>query len=399
MTSIHYVARTASGKLVEGVVEEAGRETIISQLKDYGLELVNIKEDKAPRQRERARPLGDNESAALARDLATIMSTGVPLGDGLRDLAIHATPSRQLLFHTIAEEVESGQSLADALQSRGGKLSPQFVAAVRAGERSGSLDTTLNRLGEHLEWRAAMRAQMIPAIAYPAGLMLASCSLVALVAFYLVPKIAEPLLKVKMELPWITKAVLAGSHAVQNYGLYLFIAIITFAAGFFTYRTTQRGRVRIDRCLLKIPILGTLWIKTAGAEFAATLGTLYRAGLPLNESLELMEQSAENRAIAERLRIVRESLVAGSGLAESAIRTLQFPPLVGRLLAIGERTGTLEKSLERISQQLEREVRVATKKMISIGEPAAILVAGAGIGTAVFAAILPLFRMLEAVRR
>ncbi|MFN0205762.1 MAG: type II secretion system F family protein [Planctomycetota bacterium] len=398
MTSIHYVARTASGRLVEGVVAEAERESVILQLKDYGLELVNIKEDKAPKPRVRARALGDSESAALARDLATIMSAGVPLGDGLRDLAIHAPPPRQQLFQTIATDVESGQSLADALEARG-ELSPQFVAAVRAGERSGSLDTTLNRLAEHLEWRAAMRAQVIPAIAYPAGLMLASFSLVALVAFYLVPKLAEPLLKVNVELPWITKAVLAGSHAVQNYGLYILAGIVICAGGLFAYRATRAGRLRFDHYILKTPILGTLWIKAAGAEFAATLGTLYRAGLPLNESLELMEQGAQNRAIAERLRGVRESIIAGGGLAEASIRKLQFPPLVGRLLAIGERTGTLETSLERISQQLERELRAATKKLISIGEPAAILVAGAGIGIAVFAAILPLFRMLEAVRR
>lgn len=398
MQEIYYIAKLTNGALIEGSMEGVGAEALAGRLRECGLELVKIKE-KRVFFTFRARSLGDREASSLARDLATIITTGVSLSDGLRDLAAHSPPKRKLVFISIAKDVEGGVGLADALDARGGIFTNEFVAAVRAGERSGCLDKTLERLADALEWRANLRAQMIQALAYPVGLIVAACGLVALVALYLVPRLAGPLLKMGGELPAVTKFVigasdLAGSHGIVILGnVALFVVTILFA------RTTRSGGLIIDGLLLRIPLVGAFLLKAAGADFASALGTLYRAGLPLNESLQLIEDATKNAAVRDRVHSVREAVITGASLAESSNRFLQFPPLVGRLLAIGEKTGTLDQSLDRISQQLEREVKASAKRFVTIAEPAAILVAGAGVGTAIFAAILPLFRMLEAVRR
>lgn len=394
MKELHYIAKLQNGALVEGVAEFTTAEALAQRLHETGLELVNI---KTPRQwlKIGERRMNDKESATLARDLAMIVKSGVSLSDGLRDLGTHSNEKNRAMFHAIADRVESGLSLAESLEAQNGKFTNEFLAAVRAGERSGSLDTTFLRLADHLEWRDALRAQVIPALAYPAGLVLASVALVGLVALYLVPNLAAPLEKMHAKLPWITSMVLDASRFAQDYGFQALGACVTFILAFFIYRATAAGREWTDAMILKIPIVGPLLLRSAGADFASTLGTLYRAGLPLNESLELIEKSSRNRAVAMRLRTVREEVVAGGGLAEAANRSLQFPPLVARMLSLGERTGSLEESLERISQQLERELHQGAKRLLAIGEPAAILIAGGGIGVAIFAAILPLFRMIE----
>jgi type IV pilus assembly protein PilC len=396
VSPLRYRARTSAGTLVVGVIPEGGAAALASQLAECGLRLVDAQERRVVR---RGRPLRDAEAASLARDLATVISSGVPIVDGIHDLAEHAPAKRRQLLEAVASDIESGRALADALEARGGRFSLDFISAARAGERSGALDRTLERVAEHLEWRAGIRAGLIPALAYPAGLILAASGLVALVALYLVPKLTGPLQKAGVQLPWITRFVLGAADGVREHGLVLAGAAAALLALLAIARASSRGRLAIDGLLLRIPLAGPLAVKAAGAEFAATLGTLHHAGLPLPESLALIGQSTGNHAIAARIDGVRDEVLAGGSLAEAARRRLQFPPLVARLLAIGERTGSLERSLERITKQLETELRLGMKRFVAIAEPAAILFAGIGIGTAVFAAILPLFRMLEAVRK
>ncbi|MBI3820003.1 MAG: type II secretion system F family protein [Planctomycetes bacterium] len=398
MSEIRYIAKLQNGAVVEGSAAVASVEILKTRLAECGAEFIKIKESRGFFHARR-RAMNANDAAGFARDLATILSSGVPLGDGLRALSLHTTEKRRRLFMGIEGDVEAGNSLADALDARAGIFTTEFVSAVRAGEKSGSLDQTLPRLASNLEWRAEMHAQIRQAVAYPLILIMMAFGLIALVALYLVPRLAEPLKHLGGELPWITRVVLGATEFAQNYYIHCIAAAAAAIGLFILLRRTIRGRLAIDRALLNIPVAGSLFIKTAGADFASSLGTHYKAGLPLNESLALLENSCGNRVIGIRFGKVREAVVQGGGLAEAAIRYLQFPPLVGQLLIIGEKTGTLEQSLERITKQLEAEARAAAKRLVAVAEPAAIVIAGAGVGTAIFAAILPILRMVEAVKR
>lgn len=396
MSLLRYRAATAEGHILSGETE-ATPEQLRDQLEDCGLRLLDTEESRAGKRV--GKRWSDLETAELARDLATVVSTGVALGEGLRDIATQANPTHRELLTHVVDDVERGRTLADSLARCGARFPDQFLAAVRAGERSGTLEQVLNRLAEFLEWRAALRSSLIPALAYPAGLLLAALGLILLVALYLVPKIAAPMRSSQTKLPWVTEVTLAVSDGLASYGPLLGALLAAVAVGYVIARRFETGRRAIDGAILNIPIVGGLVQKAAGADFASSLGTLYRAGLPFPESLELIARSTSNRAMSARVADVREDVLTGITLAEAVRRRLQLPPLVGRQISMGEHTGTLDKSLDRIAAQLERDLRLGLKRLVAIAEPAALCFAGAGVGFAIFAAVLPMFRMLEAIRR
>lgn len=398
MSKFIYTATGANGEGITGTVDEAELPSLNERLAECGFSDIRSRRVRVSTTKQ-ARKISESEAALLARDLATIVSSGVPLGDGLRDLACNSPSDRRGILEAAAHQVESGTSLSTSLAECGFLFSDRFIGAVSAGERSGTLDETLPRLADYLEWRTEFRSKMIQALAYPIGLMVGATGLILLVALYLVPRLAAPLSNLGGGLPWITRFVLGGTAFLQQYGPAIVIVAAVSALFLILYRSSERGRVRTDALLLKIPWIGNLLLVAGGAEFTSTLSTLYKSGLPLPESLQLIEESTSNKAIAQRIFAVRRAVVGGGSLSHAAIANLHFPPLVGRLMSIGERTGSLDRCLERTTRQLERELKTSLRRITAIAEPAAILLAGGGIGIAVFAAIMPIFNMLESVRR
>jgi general secretion pathway protein F len=268
---------------------------------------------------------------------------------------------------------------------------------VRAGEASGTLDIVLNRLADFLEKQAALRSRITSALVYPIFMFLVGSGVLLFMMTYVIPRIAKIFEESKRALPIMTIVMISLSHFIIEY---FFVLIIMFAGvGFMIirFRRTQRGKELFDRLLLRIPIFGKVAKMVAISRFTRTLGTLIGTGVPLLEALEIGEAVVGNSVYVQALRSVRENVREGTSFAMPLKESGVFPPLVARMIAVGEQTGEMEDMLVKISDIYDQQVETYVSTLTSLLEPVMILIIGVVIGFIVFAILLPIFDLTSTI--
>jgi general secretion pathway protein F len=345
---------------------------------------------------ERVKP---EDLALTTRQLSTLVGAGLPLVDCLSALIEQVEISRlkKILSH-VREQVTEGGTLADALAQHPRLFSDLYVSMVRAGEASGALDVVLERLADYTEAYARLRTKVQSALTYPAFMFCASSAILFFLLSYVVPTVTKMFTETQANLPFITEILLAVSGFTQDYW-WLFVAVITFA--FIAVRLSLRtptGRLRYDRYILAVPYFGKFLKKVALARFSRTLSTLLTSGIGLLQSLDIVKNVVSNTVLSQAIEDARNSIREGQSIAPPLKKSGLFPSMLIHMIAVGERSGELERMLSKAADAYDNEVDASIAALTSIMEPVMILFMGGVVGFIVLAILLPIFQLNELVQ-
>ena len=400
MTTFAYVVKDKRGRTHGGSLDTASRQALIEQLWKQEFVVLSIQE----RQARRAiltfgQPKVPTQQLVIfSRQLATMVASGIPIIESLDVLAeqIEHRTFRQILAR-IRDEIEGGSSLSDCLGKHPALFSEFFVSMVKAGESSGQLEEILDRVAGYLEKIDTLRRKVQSSLFYPALVSCLAFLITTFLVIVVVPKFRDIFTSLGGELPLPTRLLLGTSEVLRRYVIGE-VAIALLALGSFrAYIRTSAGRLWFDRVKLKIPIIGKLLQKVAIARFARTLATLVRSGVPILTALEIVAKTAGNTVIERAVLHARTSIREGEHIADPLTQSKVFPPMVTRMISVGEKTGELERMLSKIADFYESEVDTAVAGLTSMIEPLIIAGLGLVIGAIVVALFLPIFKISQLV--
>lgn len=333
----------------------------------------------------------------VARQLATLLRAGMPLIPALsalveqsRGVQARDNPLAEVV-EQVANDVNSGSTLATALSKHPEVFSNLFVNMVAAGEMSGALEEVLFRLAEILEKRVNLAAKVKSAVAYPLMMVVVAVAVVVFLMSVVVPSITDIFIEMNRTLPWPTIMLISISDFMRTYWTLFAAAVcLAFFGAIAAYRT-EKGRLYADRTKLKLPLFGGLFLKLEVARLSRTLGILLVSGIPILGALDIAKQVIQNRVIAGALDSVKDLVSKGDAIANAIRKTGLFPPIVHHIITTGQASGNLEEGLINIADMYDDEVELTTKTLTSLLEPLILLFMGAVVGFIVLAILLPIF--------
>lgn len=346
----------------------------------------------APVVARRARPLRGKSLALATRQLATLVAV-TPIEEALRGMATQAEDRRlREVLSAVHGHLVEGHRLSEAMARVPGAFPPLYRAMVAAGEGAGALPVVLERLADWLESQQALRAKLLTALIYPAALALTAGAVVAALMGFVVPRVVEQFESMGRELPLLTRAVIATSDALVAWGPLLLFAVVLAAVGATALLRRPGPRLRFDRAVLKLPLVGRLVRDVNAALMARTLATVVASGLPLMEGLAITARTVGNRALREATEGMVAAIREGGSLSAAMRRAGIFPPTLLQLAASGEDSGRLAPLLDRAADYLDREFQAFTAAVLALLEPAIIVALGGVIAVIVLSILLPILQ-------
>lgn len=410
MAEFKYVARTPDGQETAGVVNAGSQNDVVQELRRKNLTIMNIQQAR-PAFGRRTRPgphpgrpgraprprLKKDDLVVFTRQLSTMISAGIPLLECLEILEEQtADKGFRYVLNNVVEMVRGGSDLSESLGRHPRVFTRIFVNMVRAGEASGQLDIILVRLAEYQESTAALKREIRAAMTYPA----ISLTLITLITIFLMVYIVPQFKQIfdslgtpddPIELPFLTSVLLGTSVFMRDNFLFLLVGAIGAVVGLIMWRKSTGGRRQFDWMVLKVPVFGPLFRKVAISRFSRTFATLIRSGVPILGSLEIVASTSGNSLIEEAVLRARDNVRQGDTLALPLAASGVFPPMVTKMIAIGEKSGALESLLEKISEFYDQQVSAAVKGLTSMIEPILIGFMGVMVGGIVLAIFMPIF--------
>lgn len=402
MPAFEYIALDDRGKQQKGVLEGDTARQIRQQLRDRQftpLEVVEIRDStKASGKKNFRSSLRASDLALITRQLATLLSAGTPLEESLAAIANQSQKNTIVRVITgVRAKVVEGRSLSDSLAQFPGVFPNIYRATIAAGEHAGQLDKILERLADYTENHQATQQKITGALIYPILLTVFAILVVAGLLGYVVPQVVQVFANMDQELPILTRGLIATSHAVTTLGPYaLGLGII----GMFIFsRLYKRAnfRRRVDRNLLRIPLIGNLIRGKNAAAFTRTLSILSTSGVPVLSALNNAAEVVENLPMREAVESTAERVREGGTISGSLQKTKLFPPMTVHLIGSGEASGKLDDMLERAANQQERETTTTINVALSLFEPALIVIMGVVVLIIVLAILLPIFELNQLV--
>jgi type IV pilus assembly protein PilC len=402
VTNFKYAAKDRDGKNVTGILDAVDRNAAIGMLRKRDLVIISLDESRS----------GFNLSAVFkskkrikledlvifSRQLATMVDAGIPLVSALDILGEQIeNKTFSACIIEIRNEVEAGSSLSEALARHKSVFSQLFVNMVKAGESSGMLDEILDRLALYLEKTNSLQRKIKSALVYPAVVSSMALAITLVLLLKVIPVFKGIFAGFGAQLPRPTMILIMISDTLQKY--FLICASIIIAIGFAVarYVRTEKGKLQFDTLLLHLPVFGILFTKVAVSKFTRTLSTLIRSGVPILSALEIVGKTSGNALVEHAIDNVRANVREGESVAEPLARSKIFPPMVTRMVAVGEQTGELEKMLSKIADFYDEQVDAAVTALTSMMEPFIIAFLGIVIGSIVICMFLPIFKITSIV--
>jgi general secretion pathway protein F len=411
MPAYAYTGLSAKGKPVKGIESAESVAALKAALKRQGVYLTAVSETKATVQAnsegglriDLARLLdrvSPKTVAAITRLLGTLLVAGVTLPEALMALTEQVESQRlKGILSDVAERVNEGRALADALQAYPGVFPALYVNMVRAGEASGNLETVLMRLAEFMEKQEELKSKISSAMIYPLVMGFVGAGVVTLLMVKVVPQITGMFEDMSADLPWNTRLLIFVSHVLSRYWLPLLLLLGGAIYGFGRWRASPAGRDRWDRFVLAVPVVGDLARKVAITRFTRTLGTLLASGVQLLQALDIVGSLLGNTALEKVVARARDEIREGDGIAAALKRSGEFPPLVTHMIAVGERSGHLEQMLSDIAEAYDRETNTTIGRLTALLEPLMIVVMGVAVGFVVFSIMQPIMMLNQMAGR
>jgi len=400
MPRFNYRARNLAGQSVGGVMLADNEEQLAVTLRGMDQYLVAARPEKAWSAIYITRPVKLREIINFTVHMSTSIGAGIPILQALEDVEQQTTNKRmQRAIRDITENLRGGSSYSDALARHPVVFGDVYVSMVRAGEASGTLDQVLERLVDFLEWQYALASEIRRASIYPAAVLVAVLALIGVLLGFVFPRILPVINSLKVPLPFITRAVIAAGDVVRFGWFWILLGLAGLFALVRLLGASEGGRLIIDAVKLRIPVFGGLVEKICLSRFAHHLGLLLRTGVDITQSLSITAQVVGNAVIAQAVSEVREKVMQGGSLWRSLQETGAFPPLIVRMVFVGENTGTVDRSLEKVTAFYDREIPATVKKMFAIMEPLIIVILAGLVLMVALAIFVPLYDALGKVGR
>jgi len=404
MPTFAYSGRTRAGQTVSGERVADTMDAATAALRREQINVTRIMPAKADKvetaKKEKVGKTGKKVSAknlaVFVRQFSVMIDAGLPL---VQCLDILGTQEEDKNFQAVIlqtrTDVESGQSLADAMRKHPKTFDPLFTNMIAAGEACGILDTILKRLATYIEKAVKLAGQVKSAMVYPIAVVVIAGGVVGVILWKVIPTFAALFSGLGADLPLPTRIVIGLSDNLVRYFPFLFIAGGLMAYGFKQYYATDKGRRVVDGTVLKAPILGNIMRKIAVARFCRTLSTLISSGVPILDGLEITAKTAGNSIVEDAVMVTRKSIERGETIAVPLKDTKVFPAMVTQMIGVGEATGALDTMLAKIADFYEEEVDTAVAGLLTLLEPIMIAVLGIVVGGIVIAMYLPIFDLIS----
>lgn len=334
----------------------------------------------------------------FCKQMSVMLESGIPLNNAVDILEQQATSKNlKSSLKIVSKSLKEGSQLSKAMIDQEGMFPDLLIRMVQAGEKTGKLDEVLEKMSEHYNKELKTSRQIRGAMIYPAVLAFLAVAAVLALLYVVIPSFSGIFEQSGMAMPLPTRIVLAASNFVRSYWYILFgvTGILVFL--FLRYRSTEVGRYQLDRLKLWLPVIKGPMQKIVTARFASTLAILTSAGIPLVEAIESAAATTNNAVVIEKMKIANEGLQKGERLTGMITSTGLFPPMMLSMVKIGEESGSLESMLVKTSDYYEEELETAIKQLLSLLEPAMIIVMGVIIGGIVASVMLPMFELAHAV--
>ncbi len=386
-----------NGHPVKGVMEGASIALIKAELRRQEIKPTKVKKKPKPLfgGSGAKRKITTKDITIFARQLATMMSAGVPLVQSFEIVAKgHDNPSMQALLLLVKSDIEGGLSLGEALSKHPKQFDTLFCNLVAAGEQAGILEGLLHRLATYMEKSEAIKSKVKSAMFYPIAVMVIAFVVTAILLIFVVPQFQSMFENFGGELPAMTQFVVDLSELLQEtwYLVFGIIVITAIVLKKLKENSKQFNRL-LDRIVLKLPIVGNILEKSIIARFARTLSTMFAAGVPLVEAMDTVSGTVGNSLYGEAIAVMRDEVATGQQLTVCMRQAELFPNMVLQMVSIGEETGALDGMLEKIADFYEAEVDDAVDGLTSLLEPLIMAFLGIIIGGLVIAMYLPIFKM------
>jgi type IV pilus assembly protein PilC len=386
------------GSRIKGVSDGPSESFIKSQLRKQGINPIRVRK-KSALFGKRKKPIKGQDIAIFSRQLATMMSAGVPLVQSLEIVGRgHANPSMGEMVLAIKANIEGGSSLAESLAKFPRHFDDLFVNLVDAGEKSGALEALLDKIATYKEKTESIKKKVKKALTYPAAVIVVAFIVTGILLYFVVPQFATLFQGFGADLPAFTKMVIAMSDFIQaKWWLMLLIGIGAFFAFREAHHRSPKFRRFMDRVLLKLPVVGDILYKSAVARFARTLSTMFAAGVPLVEAMDSVARAAGNIIFTEAIMTMKEQVATGQQLQLTMQQTGLFPPMAVQMVAIGEESGSLDHMCAKVADFYEEEVDAMVDNLTALLEPLIMVVLGVMVGGLVVAMYLPIFKLGQAI--
>jgi len=407
----------AGGLKIEGKLEVLDQNEAIRRVKEMGLfpvRIVQSRERRRVRNQSRA-AVGPRRTvsksiqlpffggrvkgsvlAVFTRQLATLIEAGMPLLRGLRILQEQEeSPVLKGILESVAEQIEGGGSLSEAMAMHPKVFNPLYINMVKAGEMSGALEITLRRLAEFMEKAQKIRGKVKAAMFYPVSVMVVATGILTLLMVYIVPKFREVFNGFGIALPGFTVFVLNVSSAIRGYIGWIVAGLFLAWVGFLFALRTKNGRRLFDQFKLTAPVLGPVFRKLAISRFARTLGTLLGNGVPILQALNIVKETTGNVVVSRVISQIHDSVKEGETIAVPLKASGVFPAMVAGMVDIGEQTGALPDMLMRVADNYDDQVDNAVTSMTSLLEPIMLVFLAVVVGGIVIAMFWPIIKLMD----
>jgi len=394
----NYQARTKKGEIQAGVVEASSKEAAILLLQKYGLYITYLERTEVPfyaREVEIFKRVSRRDIVLFSRQLSIMFASKVSLVEALSTIA---SQTKNLEFREIildlSQEVEGGNAFSKALSRHPQIFSSFYISMVKSGEESGKLSESLAYLADHLEKEYYLISKLRGAMIYPSLVIMVTIVVLFLMMFFVIPQLTKVLQESSLPLPIVTRLVIGLSLFLRKWGFFFIGLLAVLIIFVLRYIATSSGKENLDKILLRLPIIGETLKMVYLSRFAENLSTLISGGLPIAQALQTTGEIVGNTVYQKIIFMTRDEVRRGEPISSVLRRYPEaFPPVFCQMTLVGEKTGTLEKTLLNIVYFYQKEVDRSIDNLLSILEPVLIIFLGVIVAGLMAAVLLPLYRI------
>ncbi|HPR17236.1 MAG TPA: type II secretion system F family protein [Candidatus Cloacimonadota bacterium] len=412
MASFQYIIKDAKGVKVEGAIKANSMDEAIEKLTKEGSILISVKSSAEGAFQGR---LSLFEKVMLTiyklrtgvslktlvfftRQMSTMFSAGLTIEKSLSNLAKEERNKRfKKVLTKLANDIKKGFSLSEAMEQHPGVFNPLYISLVKAGEVSGTLHTVLDELAEYQERMEDTRRKVQSAVAYPVFIFVFLLIIIGVLLYFIIPMFASVYESFNADLPGPTMAAIAASNAIRDHFFVTLLGIIAVFMAFFLFYLSDKGRFIVDSIILKIPVIGNLMENSIMSKFARTFSILMFAGVPIMDTMELIENVVQNAVIENAIRKARVMVKEGYSVAGAFKKTGVFPSTLLQLMATGEETGDMDSLLRKAGEFHQKLVDSVIDRLTSLIEPLLIVMMAVMVGYIIIIIYLPIFNLGRAI--
>jgi len=342
------------------------------------------------------------EKLLFTKHLDTMIKSGIPIDEALVTLMEQTkTKSFKAVIKKIVADIENGQSLSKALKKHNKIFNEFYTSLIEVGEESGTLEKNLDFLAKQMAKDYSLRKKILSALFYPALVLSATFVLGAFISFFILPRLVEFFESFDVELPPITKLLLFIASFMKNYGLYTFAVMLLFIISIVLLIRVEKIRIIWHGLIIRVPLFGRLISYGQLSRFSRNLGTLIQSGVPINRSMEITANTLSNLKFRYDLLQIAKSLSKGKNIGQTMEKKIysEYPPIVSKMISIGEKTGKLDESLLYLGNFYEDEIDDVSKNLTTVIEPILLIFIALAVGFVALAIISPIYELTGSIRK